>query len=194
MSNSSVAERDFFAYTLDHYESLKALLKHFNLENKKNYEFYENNEIDVYTPRVIIYCEDQDCMLRVYYNSLKKRFHIDVCVDYFSTEPYFTEFRFFRNSYVYQNLREIICVWTRLNIKYKNLKNCDNILNEYIWYQEKNIDYVLNMIEVGSRFRNQCLWHRLLFEVRKKIYETVVKAFCGGHLLECEAFAKRLFP
>jgi len=85
-------------------------------------------------------------------------------------------------------------VWTRLNIKYKNLKNCDNILNEYIWYQEKNIDYVLKMIEVGSRFRNQCLWHRLPFKVRKKIYETVVKAFCDGNLMECKAFAKRLFP
>jgi len=92
MSNSSVAETNFFAYTLSHYESLKALLKHFNLENKKNYEFYENNDIDVYTPRVIMYCEDQHCMLRIYYESDLKRFRgIDVCVDYFSNEPYYNE-------------------------------------------------------------------------------------------------------
>ena len=44
------------------------------MENKKNYEFYENNEIDVYTPRVIIYCEKQDFMFRVYYKSLKNVF------------------------------------------------------------------------------------------------------------------------
>ena len=75
---------------------------------EENYDFYENYEIDVYRPRVIVYCEQQDFMFRVYYDSIEKTFHIDVCVDYFSTSTYFTDFRLFRNSYVYENLREII--------------------------------------------------------------------------------------
>jgi len=51
----------------DHFQPLKALLKCFN--KKENYEFYENDEIIVYRPRVIVYCEEQDIMFRVYYDS-----------------------------------------------------------------------------------------------------------------------------
>ena len=39
---------------------------------EENHEFYENNEIDVYRPRVIVYSEEQDFMFRVYYDSFKK--------------------------------------------------------------------------------------------------------------------------
>jgi hypothetical protein len=94
---------------------------------------------------------------------------------------------------VYENLREIICVWTSLNIKHKTLKYCDNILNEYIVYKE-NIEDYLKIIEMGSRFRNQCELHKLPLEVRKSIYESVKMTCCDGSMMECEAFAKRIFP
>ena len=97
------------------------------------------SEIDVYRPRVIIYCEDQEFMFRFYYDSFKTKIHIDVCVDYFSTSPYFTDFRLFRKSYVYENLREIVCVWTRLNINYKSFKYCDNILKNIFCIKKKTL-------------------------------------------------------
>jgi hypothetical protein len=161
---------------------------------KDNYEFFENDDINVYRPRVIVYREEQDFMFRVYYESLKKSFDIDVCVDNFSTSPFFIYFRLFQNFYVYENLRETICVWTRLNIKYKNLKYCDNILNEYILYKEKNIEDYLKIIEMGSRFRSHCLLHKFPLEVRKSIYDAVVRAYCDENVMECEAFAHTIFP
>ena len=89
--------------------------------------------------------------------------------------------------------KEIVSVWTRLNLKYKTFVYCEKILNYYILYKE-NIENYLIMIEIGARFRNKCVMHGLPFEVRKKIYDEVVKACCDGNLMECEAFAKRLFP
>ena len=41
MSEKGLVGKGLFAYTLDHFESLKALLKYFNME--ENHEFYENN-------------------------------------------------------------------------------------------------------------------------------------------------------
>ena len=86
----------------------------------------------------------------------------------------------------------MVAVWINLLLKYKEVEYCENILSEYILYNEQIKDY-LRVIEMGSLFRNQCLLHRFPFEVRKKIYETVVKRFCGGHLLECKTVAKRIF-
>ena len=103
-------------------------------------------------------------------------------------------FNMCRNLYVIQNYEEIICIWIRLALQYKSFEIYENIIDEYILFKSK-IEKFVQLIEMGSRFRNQCLWHRLPFEVRKKIYETVVKAFFGdGDLMECKAFAKRLFP
>ena len=87
----------------------------------------------------------------------------------------------------------MVAVWINLHLKYKEVEYCENILSEYILYNEQIKDY-LRVIEMGSLFRNQCLLHIFPFEVRKKIYETVVKRFCGGHLLECKTVAKRIFP
>ena len=87
----------------------------------------------------------------------------------------------------------MVAVWINLVLKYKRVQYCDNILNEYIWYKEK-IEHYIQIIEMGSRFRNQCVMHKFPFEVRKSIYNAVLKACCNGKLMECEAFAKRLFP
>ena len=72
MSNS-VAERDLFPYTFDHFHSLKALLNCF--KEKKNYEFYENSyNYDCpcqsyncrHTARVYgVYCKEQNLGFRV---------------------------------------------------------------------------------------------------------------------------------
>ena len=90
-------------------------------------------------------------------------------------------FKFLQNEYVHKNLNQMVAVWINLVLKHKQVQYCDNILREYILYKEKIEDY-LQIIEVGSLFRNKSFMHRLPSEVRKKIYETVVKSFCGGQV------------
>ena len=86
-------------------------------------------------------------------------------IGYFGKSPFFSDFGLLKNPYVYQNLKEIICVWTRLNLRYKRKNYCDTVLTDYILYKEK-IEDNLKIIEMGSRLRRQCLLHRLPSEVR----------------------------
>jgi hypothetical protein len=197
MSNS-VAEGDLFAYTFDHFHSLKALLNCF--KEKENYDFYENyynwdcqcqSQNCTHKARIYhFYCKQQNLGFRVVYYPLLKKFHITIENKNIHSSPFY--FKAFHNSYVYHHLKEIVILWTRLNIKYKTFDYCEKILNDYILYKQ-NIENYLIMIEVGARFRNQCIMHIFPLEVQKKVYDTVVKACCDGKLKECEEFAEGLF-
>ena len=163
------------------------MLKCFN--KIENYEYYENYEC---RHRVIFIVENKILCLGFLIIHYQKSFNIDIEVEYFSSSPFSNYIDMFRNSCVYQNFKEIVCVWTRLNLKYKNFEYCKNVLNDYILYKE-NIEGFLQLIEIGSRFRNQCVMHKFLLEVRKTIHDAVKSAFCDEHVLECEAFAQIIF-
>ena len=103
-------------------------------------------------------------------------------------------FNMCRNLYVIQNYKEIICIWIGLALQYKSFEMYENIIDEYILFKNK-IEKFVQLIEMGSRFRKQCcLMHKLPMEIRKKIYNALAKDWCIGHLLECEAFAKKILP
>ena len=91
-----------------------------------------------------------------------------------------------------QHFKEYICVWTRLAFKYENFEVYENIIDEYIFYRENFKKYV-RMIEMGCRFRKQCWMHKVPIEIRKKIYDGVLK-LSAEQLMECRDFSKTLFP
>ena len=116
--SKSLVEKNLFAYTFDHFQSLKALLNCF--KEKENYEFYENDETDESRNRCIIYFEEQDFMLNIYFYPAIKSFHIFLEVGYYySRSCLFYSFHLFRKNDVHHHLKEIFFVWTRLNLKYK---------------------------------------------------------------------------
>jgi hypothetical protein len=105
---------------------------------------------------------------------------------------YRRSFDLYQNAYVTQRFKEFVCVWTRLALKYKNFKVYKRIIHEYIFYH-KHIKNYVQIIEMGSQLRNQCVMHKLPVEIRKKIYDMILKQF-PEHLLECREFSKKLFP
>jgi len=103
-------------------------------------------------------------------------------------------FNMCRNLYVIQNYKEIICIWIGLALQYKSFEIYENIIDEYILFKSK-IEKFVQLIEMGSRFRNQCVMHKFPLEIREKIYNAIAKDWCKGHLFECKAFAKeKLLP
>jgi len=98
-------------------------------------------------------------------------------------------FNMCRNLYVIQNYKEIICIWIGMALQYKSFEMYENIIDKYILFKSKFEKFV-QLTEMGSRFRNQCVMHNFPLEIRKKIYNAIAKDWCKGHLLECKAFAK----
>ena len=73
-------------------------------------------------------------------------------------------FNMCQNLYVIQNYKEIICIWTRLALQYKNFKIYENIIDQYILFKNK-IEKIVQLIEMGSLFRNQCVMHKFPMEI-----------------------------
>ena len=195
--SKTLVQNNLFTYTLQHFESLKHIPKKCIQYTYNNFEYdeYENLEFNSFS--MTFENRDWGSFFSFYYqNNGVFKIGLRIC-GYDMNDEYYSDkcvyFKFLQNQYVHKNLNQMVAVWINLVLKYKRVQYCDNILNEYIWYKEK-IEHYLQMIEVGSRFRNQCLWHRLPFEVRKKIYDAVVKAYCDGNLMECKAFAHKIFP
>ena len=132
MSNS-VAEKDLFAYTFDHFHSLKAFLNYF--KEKENYDYYESyynydcqcqSHNCTHKARVYgVFGQQQKLGFRIVYNPLLKKFHITIENKNVHGSTFY--FKAFENSYVYHHLIKIVSVWTRLNIKHKSFVDCEKI-------------------------------------------------------------------
>ena len=143
----------------------------------------------------IVFDKKKEFMLDVYYdlsvNDLQ--IYLEVGGHVGSSHRVKRRFNMCRNLYVIQNYKEIFCIWTRLALQYKNFKIYEKNIDKYILYKNRIEKYV-QLIEMGSWFRTQCCMHNLPMEVRKKICYAVARVNCGGHFLECEAFAKKILP
>jgi len=115
MSEKSLIKKDLFLYTDDHFHSLKTLLNCF-FKEQENYQFYENERTDQIRNTCIIWSEEQKFRLNIYYYPAIKSFYIFLEVGYYYSKGpcLFYSFHFYRNSYVYHHLKEIVCLWTRL--------------------------------------------------------------------------------
>ena len=103
-----------------------------------------------------------------------------------------SSFDMYQNAYVTQHFKEFVCVWTRLALEYENFEMYEKFIDKYILFKT-HIKHYVQIIETGSRFRKHCWMHKLSVEIRKKIYDMILKQF-AEHLLECREFSKRLFP
>ena len=191
-----LVEKDLFAFTLDHFESLTDLLKCTEYAYN-NFEYHEYENL-IHNSFSITFEKEDWCSVFSFYFKKDGVFKIglrtcgiDINEEFYSSKCLY--FKFLQNDYVHKNLNQMVAVWINLVSKHKMVEYCENILKEYILYKEKIVVY-LQLIDLGSRFRNKSFMRRLPFEVRKKIYETVVKRFCGGHVLECKAFTEKIFP
>ena len=180
------------------YYWLKKKLKIFKY--LKNYDYYEEFENGYEV--IIIHFQDpgmKKCFfLWVIHNPYNKCFRIQFelrlwnSLDLIEPSENSRNFDLFRNAYVTQHFKEFVCVWTRLAFKYENFEVYENIIDEYIFYRE-NLKKYVRMIEMGCRFRKQCWMHKVPMEIRKKIYDAILKT-SPKQLLECREFSKRLFP
>ena len=177
---------------------LKRKLKYF--KHWKNYEYLEKYKLG--TETVVVYYGDpkvEKSFLFVVVHDPYTEYigiHLKVYTEcFFKLDEDARDFRSFdmyQNLYVTQHFKEFVCVWTRLALEYENFEVYEKFLDEYILYK-KHIKNYVEMIEVGSQFRKQCFMHELPKEIRKKIYDVILKQF-PEHLLECREFSKRLFP
>ncbi len=177
-----------FFFSIDHFRSLKDVMKCF--EERRNFDFFESSSLEYH--KAVLYSFEHKMRFTVEFNEIGKKFHIELDIDLFGKSPFVNEFNLFKNIYVRQNFLEIVFVWARLNLRYKRKTSCERVLDDYILYKEKIKNYV-KIIEMGSRFRKQCLMHNMPMEVRKNIYDAILKTSIR-QLLRCNAYAKKLFP
>ena len=174
-----------YDYTIDHYESLKNMVKTNNCDG----EFEE--EDDKIKHLISFTFSNGDNCLFCFYKTSENTLDIRLMSGKL-VNPDFQWFIFdkCRNTNVFQNLREIVSVWINLALKYRNPTVIKYILNNYISYKAR-IEKYLKIMEIGSRFRKQCLMHQHPIEGRKKIYDAVLKT-SPGQLMECREFSKNI--
>ena len=182
MSNKNSVVQ-YYNYTIDHYELLKNMVKSNNCGGVFEEENYKIKNAIWFKFR------NKDNCLFCFYMTLENSLDIRLMSGRVS-KPDFEWFIFdkCRNTYVFQNLREIVSVWINLALKYRDRTVIKSILNDYILYKAR-IEKHLKIMEIASRFRKQCLMHQLPIEVRKKIYDAVLKT-SPVQLLECREFSK----
>ena len=59
-----------------------------------------------------------------------------------------------QNEYVHKNLKHVFFYWVGLAIKYRELDHCEEIMNNYLYLQEKLKNSIM-IIELGSLFLKQ---------------------------------------
>ena len=148
-----------FDYTIDHYELLKNMVKSNNCDGKFEEEHDKINHIISFT-----FSKGDNCLF-CFYQTSENILHIRLMRRNLMS-PGFECFIFnqCRNTYVFQNLREVISVWIHIALKYRNQTVIKSILNDYILYKER-IEKYLKIMEIASLFQKQCSMHQLPIQV-----------------------------